>query len=479
MPKSLFSIPWEKMISFSLRKQTALQNKKLQHMMRLFPHAPYYAAFFQAHTINSRAITSTNDLLKVPFTTKEDLVATVERPEKASAFVLNPAQKLHTLPHVNGFRLFFSSILKQELMKEFKPIHVHFTSGRSAMSVPVLYTQHDLLYLQEASRRMLLHLKIPRTVRVLNVFPYAPHLAFWQAVYATNYLGVFGIHTGGGKGMGTKKILDVLEHMRAEVIIGMPSYVYHLLSIAAEEKRDLAFLRYVILGGEAVTLAYKEKLKKLLDRCGSRLPLVYSTYAFTEGKVSWTQCHEESGYHLYPDMEFIEIVDPQGNRVPDGQTGEIVYTGLDFRGTVFLRYKTGDIGRLQVGSCPYCGAKTPRLDPAITRSSEITSLQLTKIKGSLVDLNAVHALLSSLSFVDEWQAVLQKKKQFDLDELVVHVAPHARENHTFVKNELIRQMQAHFHITPSVVFTTKQKLVESLGLETHLKEKRILDKRKE
>ena len=223
----------------------------------------------------------------------------------------------------------------------------------------------------------------------------------------------------------------------------------------------------------------KEKLKSLLHSSGSSSPLIYTTYAFTEGKVSWTQCHEDSGYHLYPDMEFIEIVDPQGNRVLDGQTGEIVYTGLDFRGTVFLRYKTGDIGRLQVGPCPYCGAKTPRLDPAITRSSEITSMQLTKIKGSLVDLNAVHALLSSLSFVDEWQVVLQKKKQFDLDELVVHVAPHARENHTFVKNEIVRQMQEHFHITPVVVFTTKEKLIEALGLETHLKEKRILDKRKE
>lgn len=476
---TLFPIPWEKIISSSLRKQHALQNKKLHHMMRLFPYAPYYAAFFQVHTLNPFAIHSTNDLLNIPFTTKEDLVATVEHPEKTSAFVLNPTQHLQTLPHVSGFRLLFSSSLKRELTEEFKPIHVHFTSGRSAMSVPVLYTQYDLLHLQEASRRMLYHLHIPHTARVINVFPYAPHLAFWQTVYATNYLGVFGVHTGGGKGMGSSKILPLLEHMHAEVLVGMPSYIYHLLSLAAEQHKDLSSLRYILLGGEAVTPAYIDKLKALLRFCGSSLPLVYSTYAFTEGKVSWTQCHEESGYHLYPDMELIEIVDPQGNRVPDGQSGEIVYTSLDFRGTVFLRYKTGDIGRLQVGACRYCGAKTPRLDPAITRSSEITSLQLTKIKGSLVDLNAVHALLSSLSFVDEWQLVLQKKKLFDLDEVVVHVAPHPRENHTYVKNEIIRQMQEHFHITPSVVFTLKQKLVETLGLETHLKEKRILDKRRE
>lgn len=477
MLKSLFPIPWRKMISFSLCKQNSLQNQKLQHMMRLFSCAPYYAAFFEAHAITARHIKTTADLLRIPFTAKEDLLATAQHPNKADLFVLNPAQKLHALPHVNRFRLFFSSTLKQELTEEFKPIHVHFTSGRSAMSIPVLYTQYDLSCLQEASRRILYHLKIPPTARVINVFPYAPHLAFWQAVYATNYLGIFGVHTGGGRGMGTSKILDILEHMHAEVLIGMPSYVYHLLSLAAEQRRDLSSLHYILAGGEAVTFAYKEKVKSLLRFCGSYSPFVYSIYAFTEGKVSWTQCHEESGYHLYPDMEFIEIVDAQGNRVPNGQSGEIVYTGLDFRGTVFLRYKTGDVGRFQIGPCPYCGAKTPRLDPAITRSSEITTLQLTKIKGSLVDLNAVHALLSSLPFIDEWQLVLQKKKQFDLDEVVFHIAPCSHENHTFVKNEIIRQMQAYFHITPAVFFTTKQKLVESLGLETHLKEKRMLDLR--
>ncbi len=476
---SLFPIPWEKMIFSSLGRQNHLRNEKLQHMMRLFPHAPYYAALFQAHALDPKKIHSTDDLLRIPFTTKDDIVAAVEYPEKASAFVLNPTHALHTLPHLNSLRLIFSKNIKEDLLTEFKPIHVHFTSGRSAMSVPVLYTQYDLLHLQEAGRRMLFHLKIPHTARVINVFPYAPHLAFWQAVYATNYLGVFGVHTGGGKGMGTSKILDVFERMRAEVIIGMPSYVYHLLSIAAEKKLDLTFLRYLILGGEAVTHPYIEKLKQLLDRCGSRLPLVYSTYAFTEGKVSWTQCHEESGYHLYPDMEFIEIVDHAGRRVLDGQSGEIVYTGLDFRGTIFLRYKTGDIGRLQVGPCLYCGAKTPRLDPAITRSSEIRSLRLTKIKGSFVDLNAVQALLSSLPFVDEWQLVLRKKKQFGLDEVVVHVAPRHGENHSFVKNEIVRQMHSYFHVTPSVVFTTKHRLVESLGLETHLKEKRIVDRRGE
>ncbi|MEK6921388.1 MAG: hypothetical protein AABX82_05875, partial [Nanoarchaeota archaeon] len=88
MPKILFPIPWEKMLSFSHRKQTNVQNEKLQHMMRLFPHAPYYAAFFQAHAVRPQTIKTVVDLASIPFTTKEDLLATVELPEKASVFVL-------------------------------------------------------------------------------------------------------------------------------------------------------------------------------------------------------------------------------------------------------------------------------------------------------------------------------------------------------------------------------------------------------
>jgi len=44
----------------------------------------------------------------------------------------------------------------------------------------------------------------------------------------------------------------------------------------------------------------------------------------------------------YPDKEIFEIIDPATGEVKDdAQDGEIVYTSLDSRASVVLRYRTG------------------------------------------------------------------------------------------------------------------------------------------
>jgi len=468
---------WKKLKDWSLKKQKKLQSKKLQHMLRLLDMAPFYHSLFKVSKVNINIINSIDDLSKIPFTEKEDVVDSIDHSEKFSSFVINPIKKLHKLPKLTTTKLFFSGNLKKQLLYEFKPIHIHFTTGRSAMSIPVLYTQHDLKKLTESAHRVMSLIKLPFTARVVNVFPFAPHLAFWQTVYATNYLGIFGLHTGGGKIMGTERIIDSIESMEAEAIMGMPSYVFHLVHHAIEEEKSFPNLKYIIIGGEAVTPDYIHKLKELLSKCNANNVNILTTYAFTEGKVAWSQCHEDSGYHLYPDMEYIEIVDESGNRVADGDSGEIVYTGLDFRGTAFLRYKTGDYGSLEVGPCKFCGAKTPRLSNIITRSSEIRPMKLTKVKGTLIDFNAVTALLTSLNYLSEWQLIIQKKNKFDLDEVILYVSLRSGENIRRVKKELEREMKANFNITPIIKEKTRRELVEMLCLESELKEKRIVDKR--
>jgi len=44
-----------------------------------------------------------------------------------------------------------------------------------------------------------------------------------------------------------------------------------------------------------------------------------------------------------------------------GETGELVVTNLDARGSVVLRYRTGDIlaGGYTTGRCPCCGRTMP------------------------------------------------------------------------------------------------------------------------
>ena len=55
------------------------------------------------------------------------------------------------------------------------------TTGRSADAVPFLYTQHDLDNLDITGRRIMEVGASRPEYKHANLFPYAPHLAYWQA----------------------------------------------------------------------------------------------------------------------------------------------------------------------------------------------------------------------------------------------------------------------------------------------------------
>ena len=266
--------------------------------------------------------------------------------------------------------------------------------------------------------------------------------------------------------------------MKATTLLFTPGYCYHLLKEAREKMKDFSSVKEVILGGEGIPAGLRLKMKDLLGRMGAKDVRVLSTYAFTEGKVAWAQCCEEAGYHLYPDMEFIEIV-KDGERCGSGEKGDIVYSALDSRGSVVLRYKTGDIGSLEEDKCSFCGRTVPRINTNIERSSEFKEFNLSKIKGTLVNLNEFFNIMMGDPQIDEWQVEIKKKGRdpYDLDELVVYVAPNAKVDIAQLKVGLRKKIHSQMELTPEIIVMDKKQLLEKLGMETELKEKRIVDKR--
>ena len=77
------------------------------------------------------------------------------------------------------------------------------TTGRSAEPVPFLYTARDIENLKLGGARVYELCDATREMRMLNLFPFAPHLAFWFAHYGGAEFGTFVLDTGGGKVMGT------------------------------------------------------------------------------------------------------------------------------------------------------------------------------------------------------------------------------------------------------------------------------------
>lgn len=469
-----------------------LQADKLHRYLRdvVVPFSAHYRALFQKHGLKASSIRTVEDLEQIPFTSKADFANTPDNPQKARDFVLIPDQELLSRRPSTVLQALIHGReqVRRNFEIEYRPIFMTSTTGRSADPIPFLYTNHDIDRLCVAGKRVMEVCDAKRDYRLLNMFPYAPHLAFWITHYASTEFGVFTLGTGGGKVMGTEGNLRLVQKIKPDVLIGMPTFLYHVLQTAVEEGLRCESLKRLVLGGEKAAEGIRRKLRNLAAKLGSPNVDVVATYGFTEAKMAWAECpfpvdDSPSGYHLYPDLGIFEIVDPKtGIVVPEGEPGEIVFTPLDARGSVVLRYRTGDLieGGLVYSRCPHCGRTVPRLLGKISRNSEVKSMQIDKLKGTLVDFNQLEHVLDDAPSIDAWQLEIRKCNDdpMDLDELVLHVHKLGDVSDDRVTRELSSRFLERTEIRPNrIVFHNMDEIRRLLGVGTQLKEQKVVDRR--
>jgi phenylacetate-CoA ligase len=463
---------------------------------QLYPYSPFYRKLFDANKIDPRSIRTLDDLRRIPFTTKKDIAPTEDQPIRHLDFVLQPdLEKLRTFaPKAKLAKLLLTRLLggeaaaREAVRQEYGPVHVIFTTGRTALPTQFIYSPVDFDRLHAVGKRLAEVVGIARDGRSLSVFPFAPHLAFWQTFAVGTGTPTLVVHTGGGKVMGTAGNILAMQRMQPNVIIGVPGFVYHMLRQAAEDGVKLTKLTKIALGGERVPFALKARLGAMCAAIGAPDVKVQSVLGFTEARQCWAECpppdHQTSyGFHTYPDLEIFECVDPDsGEPVGPGERGEIVYTTLVGRGSCVLRYKGGDIAEngIVYDPCPGCGRIVPRVSVTLSRRSDIGEFRLTKIRGTLVDLNNFLPSMAEMPDVVEWQLVVQKKNgdPDDLDELVLSVALRPGTDEAAFKAECARKLLADTEVAPNVIDVLPlAKLHDNLGMETQMKELRIRDLR--
>src|SRR3989344_7834540 len=254
-------VNWNQLQYLKPEKIKQLQNKLLRKFIKeQIPYNPFYHNLFKNNKISFSDIKTTDDLKKLPFSAKEDITPTSKEPKKFLDFVLQPnEQSIKQYATIN--KKIKSILNKNQLYLEYKPTHMHVTTGRTANATPIFYTAHDLQKLEESGKRMMQILGVSTNDIAVNAFPYAPHLAFWQTFYAIKGANLLSLHTGGGKILGTERIIKAVESMKATSLAGMPGYLYHLVRTAKEKKADFSSLSLVVFGGERVALGFGEKIK--------------------------------------------------------------------------------------------------------------------------------------------------------------------------------------------------------------------------
>lgn len=489
MNHSALQTHWPQLTETAMRRWQAQRFRDYLRRVVL-PFSAHYREQFRELGLDAGSFRSLEDLARLPFATKADLQATPEQPNRPRDFILIPDRAaLARQPRILLRGLIHGRArLERQLAAEFRPTMLHFTTGRSAEPLPIALTQHDVNHLSLAGLRMMDVCNASPDWRMINAFPFAPHLAFWLTHHAGGAVGALMVSTGGGKTIGTEGNLRFLRKLNPEALIGVPTFIYHLLHAAAEAGVHCEKLKRIVLGGEKVSDGLRRKLRDLAHELGAPEVDVLATYGFTEAKQAWAECpfpHDQpsAGYHLYPDLGIVELIDPRtGEVVPPGQPGEIVFTPLDARGTVVLRYRTGDFvdGGLTWETCPYCQRRTPRLVGRISRRSEIKSLHLDKLKGTLVDFNQLEHVLDDDPHVGSWQLELRKLHDDpdELDELIVHVHQTNGDDEARVADELKARFLRATELQPNrIEFHDAATMRRLQGVGVALKEQRIVDHR--
>lgn len=220
-----------------------------------------------------------------------------------------------------------------------------------------------------------------------------------------------------------------------------------------------------------------------------------ATYGFTEAKAAFLECVEgarsgqDVGYHLFPDIGFVEILreeydyDPATMMQPvrylvpceDGEVGIITYSQLVGHGTVVWRYPTFDYGSLTNEPCPACGRTVPRILPPIFRK---TSDMMKTFRGTQIDCNSVFAILSEDSDIEKWQVVFSGTLGGSDEAMEVIVAAQPDRNIEGIQQRIMRLFEERIEVKPTtIIFETREQLLERLGTATELKEDQIVDLR--
>jgi len=280
-------------------------------------------------------------------------------------------------------------------------------------------------------------------------------LAYWTGL---REVGCTIVRAGSGSPM---LVLDMLERVRPTAIVAVPSFLRILAGKAREAGMDLreSSVRKAICIGEPVrdrSFALNEAGRAIEEAWGAR---VFSTYGVTELANSLCECEAGRGGHLHDSMLHVEILDDEGNPVPDGEVGEVVATTFGVEAMPLIRYRTGDCATLHRDPCP-CGRTTPRLGPILDRKN-----QKLKIKGASLYPSTLQAVLDRMPGVQSY--VIIARRESDLSDAV-----EVRVHGTADPNALREALQARARITPAITFATADE-IEALQFEPPARKRRV------
>lgn len=313
-----------------------LQSRRLQKLVdRVYNNVPHYREKMIAAGVEPGDIRSVDDIVKLPFTVKQDLRDTYP----FGMFALFPCLKSIE-----------SCIFRHDLAKQ----------------TVVGYTAPGPRYLGGMHGKKPTGAGAERSSVVHVAYGYGLFTGGLGAHYGAEKIGCAVIPVSSGN---TARQVTILKDFKPDYICCTPSYALYLaeeLYASGGSKEDIS-LKAGLFGAEPWT---EEMRAELESKLGIKALDIYGLSEIMGPSVS-CECLEQCGMHVQEDHFLIEIIDPKtGEHVKDGEQGEVVFTTLTKEGFPLIRYRTRDLSALMTEPCA-CGRTTARMRRLCGRTDDM------------------------------------------------------------------------------------------------------------
>jgi phenylacetate-CoA ligase len=357
-----------------------LERQQVDRLRRLLENIagrnPFYTEKLRAAGVAPLDVQSGEDVLRLPFTTKAELVADQDAHRPWGTNLTEPVER-----------------------------YTRYCQTSSTTGRPLKWcdTNESWQWMLECWKAVYRAAGVGAGDRVLFPFSFGPFLGFWTAFDAAHQIDVQAVPAGG---MSSQLRLAMIEAVGATVLCCTPTYALRLAEVAEAERgasaRSLAegTVRVIIVAGEpgGSIPATRERIQAAW---GAR---VIDHHGLTEAGPASFECWERPGGLHLNEAEFIaEVVDPVSLvPVPDGQAGELVLTNLGRTASPVIRYRTGDLVRRRLGACG-CGRTMAWLEGGIVARAD----DMVAVRGVNVYPAAIEAVVRQFPEVVEFRSTVE------------------------------------------------------------------------
>ncbi len=363
-----------------------LEALQVEHMRdtlsRVYENVPLYHAKFDEAGFDPATFGSLDDLVRIPFTMKDDMRAAY--PYGMFAVPLRDI------------------------------VRVHSSSGTTGQITVVGYTKRDIENWSNMMARTIACAGGTHDDVVQVSYGYGLFTGGLGVHYGSERLGALTIPVSGGN---TKRQVQILKDFGVTILACTPSYALAIAETAEEMGVDLRLLplRAGVFGAEPWSDNMRSQIEEALGITAIDI------YGLSEvmGPGVASECLEKNGLHVNEDHFIIEIVDRDTLQpVSDGEYGEVVFTTITKEGIPIVRYRTRDISRMITGECA-CGRTFRRMERVTGRSDDMIIIRGVNVFPSQIE----QVLMEIPGVAPHYQVILTREGPLDQVEVHVEVTP--------------------------------------------------------